>query len=324
LRIHVEGAAHHVLSRGGKGAFIFERDDDKRHFLDIFSTGIERYGIELFAYCIMDNHYHLLLSDPGRNLSRIMHYTGSVFAGHMRRKRGLIGHVFSGRFKSLCVKTEHYLAGLSRYIHLNPYHAGIVERAEEFPWSSYASYLGMKDAPSWLNTDWILRRYGSKRAEASARYRAFIEEGMDNPDEYPIDEAVARAVAGDENFIQKGLGSIERNRRFNNVSYRRLYLRPIPIDTLKEGVCEYYGVRTIKKGCPDSSPDTKRAREMFVWLARQHTPSENREIIEVTGHTDPSAVSHLYRRTGQELESDAAFRSQWEREAAAVISRFSA
>jgi len=324
LRIHVDGAAHHVLSRGGKGGFIFKRDDDKYRFLDILSTGIERYGIELFAYCIMDNHYHLLLSDPGKHLSRIMHYTGSVFAGHMRRKRGWIGHVFAGRFKSLCVRKEHYLAGLSRYIHLNPYRAGMVEKAEEYPWSSYPSYLRMEDAPSWLNTDWILQRYGPRRAEASSRYRAFIEEAMGTPDEYPIDEAVAKAVAGDENFIKNGLESIEHNRQFNNVSYRRLYLRSIPIDTIKQSVCEYYGVQTMKKRRQDGSPNTKRAVEMFVWLARQHTSSENREIIEATGHTDPSTISHLYRRIGQELENDAAFCSQWEREAAAIISRFSA
>lgn len=178
LRIQTDGAVYHVLSRGNRNDFILDRDDDKNHFLTILAAGVKRHGIDLYAYSLMGNHYHLLLSSPGGNLTAFMHFLGSTLAGHLSRQRNWIGHVFAGRYRSLCVEKEPYLAELSRYVHLNPCRSRTVKTAEEYPWSSYRCYVGIEVTPPWLNTEWILRKYGANIRVSRRRYRAFVIRGM--------------------------------------------------------------------------------------------------------------------------------------------------
>jgi len=140
LRVESEEAVYHIMSRGNRGESIFAEDRNKEYFLGLLGSGLERHKGELYAYCIMDNHFHLLLWVPFGKLPALMHHVGSGYGSFMRRACGWIGHVFAGRYKSLCVEKAGYLLELSRYIHLNPVRAGMVPKPGEYRWSSYPQY----------------------------------------------------------------------------------------------------------------------------------------------------------------------------------------
>ena len=210
LRVEHEGAVYHILSRGNKAESIFQEDSDKEYFLDVLSRAAERYGTEVYAYCIMGNHYHLLVGAPLGMLSEVMHMIQSSFGSHMRRNRKWIGHVFAGRYKSLCVEKEGYLLELSRYIHLNPVRAGITKMPEEYNWSSYRYYMGEKRKPEWLKMEWLLQEYGKTYTAAQRKYRDFVEAGMRTAAVFPADQIIGQALLGRKGFVEevvKGIGT---------------------------------------------------------------------------------------------------------------------
>jgi putative transposase len=155
-RIEFEGALYHVVSRGNERRDIFFSDDDRRLFLDTLGEMAQRFEMELFAYVLMNNHYHLLLSTRRANLSRAMQWFGVTYTNRFNAINSRIGHLFQGRFKSMLVQNDAYLMRLSLYIHRNPLRAGIVNRLVDYRWSSYRSYAYGKKAPEWLNTERIL------------------------------------------------------------------------------------------------------------------------------------------------------------------------
>ena len=138
-RIEFEGALYHVVSRGNERRDIFFNDDDRRLFLDTLGEMARRFEMELFAYVLMNNHYHLLLSTRRANLSRAMQWFGVTYTNRFNAINSRIGHLFQGRFKSMLVQNDAYLMRLSLYIHRNPLRAGIVNRLADYRWSSYRS-----------------------------------------------------------------------------------------------------------------------------------------------------------------------------------------
>jgi putative transposase len=148
LRIEYEGAVYHIISRGNRGEHIFAEDQDKEYFIETLQTAVEKYKIDLYAFCIMGNHYHLLLTAPQGELGKAMHYIGSAYGSFLRRQKGWVGHVFAGRYKSLCVEKEGYLLELSRYIHLNPVRAGLWKIRGDINGAVTDTTLGRKKDPA--------------------------------------------------------------------------------------------------------------------------------------------------------------------------------
>lgn len=155
-RIEYSGALYHVLSRGNGGQDIFNTDDDRTLFLDLLEELVQRFNLEIYAYVLMSNHYHLLLKTLEPNLSRSMQWFGTTYTRKFNLKHHINGHLFQGRFKSIIVENDAYLLRLSCYIHRNPLRAGMVERLADYPWSSYPFYGYMKKPPGWLKTGTIL------------------------------------------------------------------------------------------------------------------------------------------------------------------------
>lgn len=321
IRIHVRGAVYHVMSRGNKGDHVFDYDDDKHTFIKILGAGVERYGVELYVFCIMNNHYHLLLEAPADNMPAFMQYVGSGYGGYMRRRRGWIGHVFAGRYKSLCVQKELYLAALSRYVHLNPVRAEMVVKPEDYSWSSYRSYIGEDDPPPWLNIDWLLKRHGTQEREARKKYQAFMEAGMDNPDEYPSEEAIGRAILGDKKFIEEVVSATGEERRLGKPSALR-FLQGIPdLESLTRAVQDFYGVSRLSSAPGKDDSRAWRAREMLIWLAKDSTVASNREIAAVVGGSSRSSIPHQLRRTRSRLGRNPEILKQWQKEGGDILIR---
>ena len=162
LRIPFPGAFYHVTSRGNERKAIFKSTRDRQKFLEYLETATERYNAVIHAYCLMDNHYHLLLETPSGNLSQIMQHINGCYTTYFNVKRTRAGHLFQGRYKVILVEMDEYAKELSRYIHLNPVRAKSVETPDKYEWSSYNSYIGEEKAPNWLQRDFILSYFGDK------------------------------------------------------------------------------------------------------------------------------------------------------------------
>jgi len=161
-RIEYPGALYHVLSRGNGRQAIFLTDGDRDLFLDLLQELSERFTIEVYAYVLMGNHYHLLLKTLDANLSKGMQWFGTAYTRKFNLLNNQSGHLFQGRFKCIIVENDNYLLRLSCYIHRNPIRAGIVERLSDYKWSSYHYYAYRKKAPAWLKTSLILGQVNGK------------------------------------------------------------------------------------------------------------------------------------------------------------------
>ena len=177
LRIAFPGALYHVTSRGDRRENIFNDNDDRLLFYDVLKEVYERYNWLIHAYCLMDNHYHLLIETPDANLSSGMRQLNGVYTQRFNSKHKRVGHVFQGRYKAILVDKDSYLLELSRYIVLNPVRAKIVRTAKDWPWSSYRATVGQIAQPKWLYVDWLLSVFSKQRAAAIRRYKQFVADG---------------------------------------------------------------------------------------------------------------------------------------------------
>lgn len=159
-RIAYEGAWYHVFNRANGRKTIVFNDYFYALFLNILDDVKQLYNVEIHSFCLMKNHYHILMRTPSGNISDVMWYFGSHFARHINQEINCDGPVFKGRFESLVIEDTRYLLQVSRYIHLNPVEAGIVNEADEYPWSSYAFFKeDCVEKLSFLTTEFILSHF---------------------------------------------------------------------------------------------------------------------------------------------------------------------
>ena len=156
LRIEYKGAFYHVISRGNNREETFLDDTDRKQFLKYLKEQTLRYGIKIHAWCLMSNHYHLVVETPLGNLSKTMQSLNTSYTVYFNHRHRKVGHLFQGRYKAVLVQADEYLHCLSRYIHLNPVRANIVKDPGEYRWSSYKSYISKEEEQEFLTTEFIL------------------------------------------------------------------------------------------------------------------------------------------------------------------------
>jgi REP element-mobilizing transposase RayT len=200
LRVEVAGGVYHVTSRGDGREDIFLDDDDRRQFLALLHHTIGRFGWRCLAYCLMTNHYHLLIETPAPNLARGMRHLNGVYTQRFNRRHSRVGHVFQGRYKAIVVQKDAHLLELCRYVVLNPVRAGMVKRVQDWPWSSYRATAGQQAEPEWLATDWLLAQFARQPRHAVALYRRFVAAGKEAQ---PWQDLTGQIYYGDESFVQQ-------------------------------------------------------------------------------------------------------------------------
>ncbi|KZX58593.1 addiction module toxin RelE [Halioglobus sp. HI00S01] len=194
LRIEFPGALYHVTSRGDRKQSIFEDDRDRHIFLNTLGDAADTYQWQVFAYCLMGNHYHLLVRTPDANLSRGMRHLNGVFTQATNRRHERVGHVFQGRYKSILVDGQAYLLEVARYILLNPVRAGLIAHPARWSWSSYQATFGTAPAPHWLHQEALLGRFEGN----NSAFEQFVLRGI----EHPIwDKLNQQIYLGDDAFI---------------------------------------------------------------------------------------------------------------------------
>lgn len=251
LRIEFPGAVYHVTARGNAQRRVFLDDEDREAFLSVLAWVVERFGWRCHAYCLMDNHFHLLLETPQSNLSRGMRQLSGVYTQRFNRRHRKVGHLFQGRFKAIVVERDSYLLELSRYVVLNPVRAKACRRPEDYPWSSYRQTLGLAPVPPGLNVGWLLGQFAKTPEVARRRYREFVHLGMGRPS--PWSALKGQVLLGSEAFVERIAPSLKDSAAKTEIpGFQRRLLRP--------------GLKKLLAGT-----DSKKARNRALALAHlQH------------------------------------------------------
>src|SRR5665648_347191 len=199
LRLSFENAFYHIIARDNRREKIFYFDRDKEIFLKRLKEMLIKYSMICYAYCLMDNHYHLFIKTNQSNLSQGIHYLNSSYANWFRNKHQIIGPLFQGRFKSILVDADNYALVLSAYIHLNPLRAGIIKQLEDYPWSSYLDYLNLRKS-DMTDPSFILKSIDHDTFKAIKKYRDYVMQYQDMKD--PMRESYRHIALGSETFIE--------------------------------------------------------------------------------------------------------------------------
>ena len=284
LRIEYPDAFYHVTSRGNERKDVFKSQRDRDKFIDYLASATARYGAVIHAYCLLNNHYHLLLETPEGNLSQIMRHINGAYTTYFNVKRRRAGHLFQGRYKAILVEADEYATELSRYIHLNPVRAGMAVRPEEYQWSSYRSYIGQAKAIEWLKTEFILGYFGGKAAEGNNKYRQFVEDLLGSEYDSPLNATVASTILGGEGFVREITESHLRGKKAerNVPAIKGLAVRP----SVEEIIIKIKAV--LGEG-------NELTRGMSLYICHRHSGAKLKEIGELFGISD-AAVSQASRR----------------------------
>ncbi len=199
LRLEFPGAVYHITARGDRQEAIFDDGDDRLAFLELLAREVGQQGWLLYAFCLMDNHYHLLLETPEPNLVRGMRRLNGVYTQAFNRRHKRVGHVLQGRYKAILVDKDSYLLELCRYVVLNPVRAGMVASAGQWPWSSYLATAGKMACPDWLAAEQVLALFACDRSQTRRAYTRFVSEGVRG--ESPWDHLKGQIYLGPDAFI---------------------------------------------------------------------------------------------------------------------------
>ena len=309
LRIEYPGAHYHVINRGNAGEDIFISDRDKEKFLGYLEKAVERYGITIHAYCLMTNHYHLLIETPLPNLSQAIKWINVSYATYFNRKRNRRGHLFQGRFKSIIVDADEYLKPLSRYIHLNPIRANMVEKIDSYLWSSYPVYVGKRKPLEWLEIGWLLSLFGKRPKQASERYRSYVE-GVDaseinNPDK----DVVGGLILGGVNFVNWVKDTFLSDKTGHKEIPQLNELKPrVALRSLVQGVCDEFGCdsdQILKKGLKKNL-----ARDSAIYLAREITDTSGVDLGNFFGGISGAGITVRYNHLAKQLEQNRRLRGK--------------
>lgn len=232
LRLEYAGAIYHVTSRGDRREPIYENNEDRQRWLEIIAGVCERFNWRAHAYCLMDNHYHLVVETIDGNLSKGMRQLNGVYTQYYNRNHKRSGHVFQGRYKAIHVDKEAYLLELARYVVLNPVRAGMVNQVTDWPWSSYLAMVGVGSRPEWLETDWLLGLFGQQRQRATARYIDYVRAGIGLPSIW--NNLQKQIFLGGETFINRHITAIDEKASLDDIPALQKTELAKPISFYKE------------------------------------------------------------------------------------------
>ena len=301
LRISYPGAFYHITSRGNERKPVFKSKRDRKRFLEYLESASERYNAVIHVYCLMDNHYHLLLETPSSNLPQIMRHINGAYTTYFNVKHDRAGHLFQGRYKAILVEKDEYAKELSRYVHLNPVRAGIVELPDEYEWSSYLSYIGKRKSLEWLYTDFIHGYFGKTKLSCEKRYRTFVTSLVNSEYDSPLDNVVGSTILGQSDFVsdikEKYLSNEKRDKE---IPALKELATNVSIDSIYREVDRLFG------------DQTRLSRSVKVYLAKKYTGKRLKEIGEEFGIGE-SGVSQICRRFSQQIEKNKNIKKKVER-----------
>jgi REP element-mobilizing transposase RayT len=328
IRIERPGAWYHVTARGNQRRAIYRDDRDRRHFCELLGETVERFGLVLHGYVLMDNHFHLLLQTPEPNLSGAMQWLNMSYSVWFNRRHGRVGRLFQGRYKAVVIDPIGWGLELSRYLHLNPVRVSrlgldkavrqrsrvgaldapnrsLVQerlaRLRRHRWSSYRAYVGLAKGPPWLRMETVLRLGGGPKGQGQREaYRNYVESAVrQGLPESPWERLTAQVVLGGAAFMQELREALRGNRR-GQTGLRHLHDRP----TLTEVIACVEKLKGEKwEAFRDRYGDW--GRDLVLYLGRKDSGLKLRELAEAAGGIDYVSAWAAVERFEQRLAKDA-------------------
>ena len=234
LRLEFPGATYHVTTRGDRREPIYRDDQDRLAQLAVIAHAMDRFDASVLAYCLMGNHFHLVVHTRQANLSRLMRHVNGVCTQSFNRRHGLAGHLFQGRFTSILVDTDAYLISLCRYVERNPVASQLVTKPENWRWSSCRAHMGLADSPRWLDSASLYGHLVGHTSEnsqhrrlAAGKYAALI--GDADPGDFTFwAEGIRRQIfLGDDEFIVRAQAFARPELLADRQLPRRQRIRPL-------------------------------------------------------------------------------------------------
>ena len=292
LRIEYPGAYYHVMNRGLNRQRIFAEDKDRQNFLDLIGEVHRLWKVEIYAYCLMGNHYHLLLRTRVGNLSRVMRHVDGVYTQRYNRMHHRDGPLFRGRYKAILVDADEYLLSVARYIHRNPKQAGIVSAIGNYRWSSHGGYLNYKKAPEWLNTEEVLSILGRGRSRIE-QYKKYMDSAVEKEIKEYYSRQYLRPILGTKEFVQWVVERLGDQAKVDREKPDSRQVFSIELEQIVKATAKYYG-KTLGDLRKKRRGEYNEARGMVVYLCRQLGGYRLTDIGGAVGLENPSSVGTAY------------------------------
>ena len=299
LRIEYKDAFYHVTSRGNECRKIYYAKSDYDKFKIYLRDAQEKYGFFLHSYVFMTNHYHLLIETPEGNLNKLMHYINGSYTNYLNRRRKRSGHLFQGRYKAILIERDSYLLELSRYIHLNPVRARIVEKPEFYEYSSYKTFV-TKKKEEIVRHDLILGMISKDGRNAEKRYEAFVLNGIEENLNDPLKDVYGGLILGRKGFVKEVLSRLKEDvLNKEEISYRKDLQGRLGSEDIIDVVSENSRVSR-----DDLINNRGEYRNLAIYLMKKYTSMTNRQVGEFFGGLSYSAVAKIQTRFLEKAKKD--------------------
>jgi REP-associated tyrosine transposase len=284
-RIHYPGALYHVILRGNARQDIFFDDSDRCRFSLLVQEGIERFGHRVLAFCQLTNHVHMAIQVGDIPLSRIMQNLSFRYTRWVNWRRERCGHLFQGRYKAVLADVDTHLLELTAYIHLNPVRAGMVDKPENYPWSSHRAYLGMGPIP-WLFSEYVLAHFSGKLEQARILFSEFVADRIaeGHREDFYGKGSIDNRVIGEDRFVEGVLGQAGS-----------LPVCKPSLEAVIEAVTKIYGLREEDLRSSGQKRRPSEARSLAAWAVRELTDATLNDLAGRLAR-DASTLSAAIRR----------------------------
>lgn len=300
-RITVPGAIHHLMSRGNEGRTIYLCAEDRQYFLNILEEQLKKSGYLLYAWCLMDNHYHLLVRINEFPLGVFMRQLNGRYAQYFRKRTGTRGYLFQDRYRSIVTQDQAYIEQMVRYIHLNPIRGGVcksIEKLARYPWCGHSVLIGMRKWPAQTTVD-VLKCFAAQKSTAVIRYTSFVKNGInDEPDIYALlrknnqgFENIHQTgcwVIGNQEFVQKAVSADMQER----VRLARHAQQGISIDEIALRIARKFRLGAERIQTRGRENAKASARKVFAFVSNRQFHFKVCEIARFL-NIRPQSVSHL-------------------------------
>jgi putative transposase len=303
LRVEYPDAFYHVINRGNYQEKIYLNDRDKEKFIEYLEKAAERFSVIFHGYCLMSNHYHLLIQTPDSNLSKAMQWINVSYATYFNRKRDRHGHLFQGRFKAILIDADEYLKHLSRYIHLNPVRAKMVSSPSDYQWSSYRAFIGKQKSARFLETDWLLSTFGKNKKQARQSYKDYVEKVDAKTLENPGAQISEGFLLGDTNFIKWVRETFLSDRDDQEEIPELKKLKPrIAIEDVVQAVSDKF--ETSADQITVKGRKNNKAREVAIHLARDMCGLSCKQLGIYFGGVSGALITIMHKRIAEETSQN--------------------
>lgn len=308
LRVEFPGALYHVFSRGNERNPIFKNNSDRHLFIKTLKESASLTGVEVIAYVLMNNHYHMLIETPNSNLSHFMRHFGLTYTVRFNKRHGRSGHLFQGRFKAVLIEEDPYLMVLSRYIHLNPVRTkGLIDAEagekwgylKRYLWSTLPGYIDERKKLKWIRYEKVMNYFGRDKRPTMAAYKSYVMEGLKGTLSNPFDEVKSQMILGSKGFLERIKDYLHKETRVRELPALKSLKKVLTIEQVLLEIANHFHIereRLISKG-------SKELRQIAMEMAYRHTGCNQEEIGKAFG-VDYSTVSQNRRRLGLRLKED--------------------